>query len=150
MKPDAYADTSFLTRLYVKHETTGLAQATFSALGRPLPFTPLHRLEFRNAIRRRVFESFITSVEARRILRQAEEDLRGGAILFHTPSEWTTLLRRCEELSAKFTEDYGYRSLDLLHVALALDLKAKKFLSFDHQQRELAGAQGLKILPSAI
>ena len=131
----------------MKHETTELAQRIFSTLGKPLPFTPLHRLEFRNSIRRRVFESFITSVEARRILRQAENDLRGGAILFHTPSEWTDLLRRCEELSAKYTEDHGYRSLDLLHIALALELKAKRFLSFDRQQRELAQAQELELLP---
>jgi len=147
---NVYADTSFLTRLYVKHETTELAQEIFSSLGQPLPFTPLHRLEFRNAIRRRVFEKFISSSDARRVLRQSEDDLRSGAILFHTPSEWTDLLRRCEELSAKFTETFGYRSFDLLHVALARELKAKKFLSFDRQQRELAKSQGMEILPASI
>jgi predicted nucleic acid-binding protein len=41
----------------------------------------------------------------------------------------------------------GHRSFDILHVATALHLNAEEFLSFDDNQRTLAKAEGLKILP---
>jgi len=37
--------------------------------------------------------------------------------------------------------------MDILHVATALDLGAKQFVSFDERQRELAEAEGLDVLP---
>ena len=46
-----------------------------------------------------------------------------------------------------FTASQLMRSLDLLHVAAALELRAKSFLSFDTRQRQAARAEGLKILP---
>ena len=38
----------------------------------------------------------------------------------------------------------GHRSFDILHVATAVDLDAREFLSFDANQNELATAEGLK------
>jgi predicted nucleic acid-binding protein len=39
------------------------------------------------------------------------------------------------------------RSLDLLHVATALEIGAMEFLSFDDRQRRTARAEGLNVLP---
>ncbi len=51
----AYADTNFFTRFYVPNpDVPRLSRMIATYLRRenePLPFTPLHRLEFRNAIR---------------------------------------------------------------------------------------------------
>ena len=51
----AYADTNFFTRFYVPNpDVPRLSRMIAAYLKRedePLPFTPLHRLEFRNAIR---------------------------------------------------------------------------------------------------
>jgi predicted nucleic acid-binding protein len=41
----------------------------------------------------------------------------------------------------------GTRSLDLLHVAAALALEAKVFLSFDDRQRKAAASEGLQVKP---
>jgi predicted nucleic acid-binding protein len=41
----------------------------------------------------------------------------------------------------------GHRTLDVLHVATALHLKAREFLTFDGNQAELAKAVGLKVRP---
>ena len=41
----------------------------------------------------------------------------------------------------------GQRTIDLLHVAIALEAGAKTFLSFDQRQRKLAKAAGLKVKP---
>jgi predicted nucleic acid-binding protein len=38
----------------------------------------------------------------------------------------------------------GTRSLDIFHVACALELKSRYFLTFDQRQQKLASAVGLK------
>jgi hypothetical protein len=47
-------------------------------------------------------------------------------------------------LSQKHTERLGCRGFDLLHVALALDLKCDVFLTADRAQGALALAEGLR------
>lgn len=52
--------------------------------------------------------------------------------------------------SRKYTRSIGCRSLDILHVATAVELEFKYFATFDVRQQQLAKAAGLKIiLPSA-
>jgi hypothetical protein len=41
----------------------------------------------------------------------------------------------------------GVRSLDILHVAIAMSLGARTFLSFDDRQRALATRAGLTVVP---
>lgn len=48
------------------------------------------------------------------------------------------------ELALAHTHSHGVRTLDLLHLAAALELKAEVFLSFDRRQRALAKAVGLR------
>ena len=47
------------------------------------------------------------------------------------------------------TPTLGTRSLDVLHVACALELKLRHFLTFDTRQRQLAVAAGLKNVTQA-
>jgi len=48
-----------------------------------------------------------------------------------------------ERISKSHTQTNGLRSFDILHVATALDLKAKNLLSFDANQNQLASSEGL-------
>jgi predicted nucleic acid-binding protein len=48
------------------------------------------------------------------------------------------------ELSQRHTPKLGTRSLDVLHVACALELKLRHFLTFDTLQQQLAKAEGLR------
>lgn len=52
---------------------------------------------------------------------------------------------RARHLSRDYTQLIGIRTADLLHVAIALELKATMLLSFDVQQRKLAEAVGLEL-----
>ena len=54
---------------------------------------------------------------------------------------------RAEQLSAQHTGKTGRRAFDILHVATALELEAKQFLTFDGGQSALAKAVGLKVKP---
>ena len=89
----AYADTNFLTRLYIP--TSDVAQVNhlmrrhLDHQGELLPFTPLHRLEFRNAIRLMVHrrkqpgEVNLSAVQARQVLRDQENDLAEAVFGIH-------------------------------------------------------------------
>jgi hypothetical protein len=61
----AYADTSFLARVYTPHVDSPKALAWLQRARQPLPFTPLHRHELRGAIRLRVFRGEITAEQSK-------------------------------------------------------------------------------------
>ena len=51
----------------------------------------------------------------------------------------------CADLARRYGPKLGTRTLDSLHVACALELKAERFWTFDERQAKLAKAEGLKI-----
>lgn len=142
----AYADTSFLARVYTPHADSAKALAWMQRATVSLPFTPIHRHELRNAVRLRVFRGDITAEQRQAALSEIESDL-ADYILIHTPIPWTDAFRAAETLGAAHTETLGVRSMDLLHVGLALTLKATEFLTFDQRQAVLARAAGLSVKP---
>jgi predicted nucleic acid-binding protein len=51
----------------------------------------------------------------------------------------------CADLARRYAPRLGVRTLDSLHVACALQLKAERFWTFDERQAKLAKITGLKI-----
>jgi predicted nucleic acid-binding protein len=137
-----YADTSFLVAAYSPEPETMRVLAWLQRARQPLPFTPLHRLELKNAIRLRVFRAEITPDQRKQAFDEIESDL-AGAVLEHVAVPWTDTLREAETLASAHGEKLGVRSLDLLHVGLALALRAAEFFSLDDRQTGLAEAAGL-------
>jgi len=146
MEADSYPDSSFLVSLHRADAMHDVALAFMEKAALSLVFTPLHRIEVRNALRNATAGGAMTAFDCKRAFRQIEEDLRDG-YLVHMPVEWTDVLRRADELSEKHAAKEGQRTIDLLHVAFALECGAKTFLSFDNRQRSLAKAAGLKVKP---
>jgi predicted nucleic acid-binding protein len=109
---------------------------------RPLVWiTPLNRAEIANAIHRYVFRGAISAVDARRSWSNFEQDRINGVWtdVGFPNSVWDTSIT----LSGRFGAVFGVRTLDSLHVACALELKAQKFWTFDERQARLAEAVGL-------
>jgi len=50
----------------------------------------------------------------------------------------------CADLARRYGPKLGVRTLDSLHVACALELRAEQFWTFDERQARLARAAGLK------
>ena len=73
-------------------------------------------------------------------------DLDTGALVI-CPAEWAEVHQIAERPSNTYTKAEGYRAFDVLHVATALHLSAREFLSFDDRQRKLAKAEGLTVRP---
>ena len=139
-----YADTGFLCSLYAPDAHTSRAVARMKRQKLPLPITWLHQLEFRNALRLRIFRKEITPAQRDASLNTMLADLASG-VLGHAAVPLTDLTTEAERLSALHSEALGTRSLDILHVAAALVLGRTGFLSFDQRQSKLAAVVGLRV-----
>lgn len=140
----AYADTAFLCSLHAPDAHTGRVVAWLQRPRAPLPFTGLHRLEFRNALRLRVFRKEITPEQRELAIQAMLSDIAADVFAYAEPA-WPEVLLEAERLSGRHSETIGTRSLDILHVASALVLGAKDFLTFDTRQGTLAKAVGLRV-----
>ena len=138
------ADTGFLCSLYAPDAHTPRAVVRMKRQRLPLPIVWLHQLEFRNALRLRVFRKEITPAQRDASLNALLADLASG-VLAHAAPPLEDLTREAERLSALYSETLGTRSLDILHVAGALVLGLSEFLTFDQRQRNLAKAAGLRV-----
>jgi predicted nucleic acid-binding protein len=137
-----YADTSFFVSIYLPDRHTSEVERRLSS--RPsLWMTPLHVAECTHAIEHHVFRKVITRSEADRALQRfhefrAQHLWREAAL----PDQVFTV---CAQLAHRHAARLGVRTLDTLHVASALELKAERFWTFDERQAKLAVAAGLKI-----
>lgn len=140
----AYADTGFLCSLYAPDAHSVRAAARMKRQELPLPFTWLHQLEFRNALRLRVFRREVTSAQRDASLNAVLADLAAGVLTITSPP-LVEVMREAERLSALHSERLGTRSLDILHVACGLVLGLPQFITFDKRQSALAKATGLRV-----
>ena len=141
-----YFDKSCLVALYVPNDHTAAALRHRLRTGRqPILFTPLHRLELRTTVRQCAYGGLIKESDARRILRHVEEDLDDGTLI-HEPLDWTESLRQAEVVAERLAWTKPCRSLDLWHVAVALEIQAGIFVTFDRDQFALAQAAGLRAM----
>ena len=139
----AYADTSFVVPLYRVETNSAAAAKAMSRLNAPVMLSPLGELEVHNAFRLSVFRGEIDATAAARKIQLFAEDLANGVFQIH-PVPAGTLYPLAIELAQRHSATLGTRSLDLLHVAAAMILKADLFLSFDERQKKAAKAEGLR------
>jgi predicted nucleic acid-binding protein len=148
----SFPDTSFLCAIYRRQDNSPVAAAIFKAMPEALPVSSLLVYEFRQSVRFQVWlhardkTKGYSPTEAERALADLQSDLETGVVVV-VSVEWPEAYRQAEILSKKHTAASGHRSLDLLHVATALQLGAREFLTFDTNQRKLAKAEGLVVKP---
>lgn len=136
-----YADTSFFVSLYLPDNHTEEALRRTAHHPR-LWLTPLHRAEWAHAVSQHVFQRKISAREALQVRRLFEGDRAVGLWLEADLPEMTFEL--CVHLAQRHAARLGTRTLDTLHVAAALELRATQFWTFDTRQAKLAEAEGLK------
>jgi predicted nucleic acid-binding protein len=148
----AYPDTSFLFAFYIKQSNSRAAAAHAATMKEPLHVAAWLAYEFRQALRFQVWRHAanqregIALADAQAALHQFESDMASGvAVLESCPFQ--AVLRSAEELSTRHTMAGGHHSFDVLHVATALCLEAREFLTFDANQRTIAAAEKLKVKP---
>jgi predicted nucleic acid-binding protein len=83
--------------------------------------------------------------EARQVIRLLEQEVRLG-YWPHVEFGWTEAVRTACELAAHHSLKRSVRAMDLFHVAIAIEVVADGFLSFDDDQNALAKAAGLALI----
>jgi len=139
----AYPDTSFLVSVYLTDAHSSEADRLMFEFRSSLLLTPLHELEFNNAVELAVFRRAIIAGQAVKARADFKLDLEHWTL----QSLPVDTFARAVTLAGRHTARRGTRSLDILHVAAALALGAEAFLTFDHRQHQLAKAEGLRALP---
>ena len=136
-----YADTSFFVSLYLTDRHTAKVESRLRS--RPsLWMTSLHVAEWTHAIEQHVFRKSISRSEADRLLRRFHEH-RAQNLWRETPLP-DRAFEVCAQLAHRHAARLGVRTLDTLHVASALELKADHFWTFAGRQAKLALATNLR------
>jgi predicted nucleic acid-binding protein len=140
-----YADPSALLKLYVNEP-----QSRFMTLWRArargaLAVTHHGRVELVNGIALAAYRKFIDENAFAAALAALDDDFAEGRFV-QADLLWRATLQRAAALSRHYSWTLGTRSLDVLHVASALELEFRNFLTFDVRQRDLAEAVGLRVV----
>ena len=135
-----YLDTSALIKLFVpERESDLLNQALVGAAD--VVISDLALTEMASAVGRRTRARLLTTTEARRLLGEAAR----LAIACRRAELTPPTHRRAERLL--LTSGPALRSLDALHIALAIDAGAATMVTFDSRLAEVASGQHLFVVP---
>lgn len=144
-----YPDTSFLCALYRDQgENSEKAAAYMQQRTDPLIVTAAVIFEFKQSMRLHQFihandaSSGVTEKIVSDSFCNLQSDLETG-IIKTVAVDWPDIWSIAERLSVRYTVQDGNRTVDIIHVAAALHLGAREFLTFDAKQAALAKNEGL-------
>ena len=144
-----YADTNFLSRMYLERPESPEAAARL-AKNRPiLPITWLLRIELINAFEQSVLTGFgaakarVSTEFAGACQQQFRDDIADGLAMKSVDLPLAKVTRLFEEIALRHTARHGFRAYDILHVASALALGCTDFWTFDKRAAKLAQLEGL-------
>lgn len=139
-----YYDTGLLLKLYTAEVESPVVQAFVHYRAQALQISDLHHAECVSALRLKEFRGECTATEAGGALKLLEDDLRTG-VLRMVAVEWNQVWKECCCLAQAHAALTGCRTLDALHVASALVLGAREFITSDHRQSACAIRAGLVV-----
>jgi predicted nucleic acid-binding protein len=145
-----YVDTSFLFALFVEQEQSARATRWIKKDDRQLWTSSFGLFEFEQALR---FQAFLFKHDRSRGLparsvRLALNHMRAlvaEGVFMECDYHWHEVLKGALRLASEHTDSKGCRSMDIIHVALALHMGSREFLTFDSHRRKLAEAEGLTV-----
>lgn len=141
----AYPDTSFLCAMYRQQDNSAIAASHFAGMPEPLYLASPLLFGF--------WQAFLHSHNSARgfnrstavaALGKLQANIAAGAVVV-VPVDWADVASIAERLSAQYTWTEGHRGFDVLHVATALHLGVREFLTFDANQKKLAEAERLVV-----
>lgn len=140
-----YVDPRALRSTYVHDDRSAKFCAWRRRTGGSLPLTRFARAEVVNAIELAVHRRFIDRHVARAAVGDLDSDIREGRLAL-VDALWRRTLDLAADLSTRFTARLGTRTLDVLHVATAVTLEMRLFVTYDVRQSDLAKAAGLRVV----
>jgi len=138
----AYLDTGALVPLYVEESLSEAVTAHLESRGEAVSVSLFHQLELENALRLKVFRSEIQEDRYLAVLSKVETDMTKG-MLVSRPVSWVDAFTQAREISQRVTATSGCRTLDLIHVAIAMQWECSVFVTADGRQAAAARLEGL-------
>jgi predicted nucleic acid-binding protein len=139
-----YLDTSALLKLYIREKGSEFVQTQVMSQDLPLPIWELQLAEFINALRLKTFWGEIDNDQADGLLALFDERMERGQ--YYVPEIDRDRLMTTFRALSRETERIGCRTMDVYHVACAVQLGPQHFISFDERQRTLATSAGLNVV----
>jgi predicted nucleic acid-binding protein len=138
-----YFDTGLILKLYSFEPNSAPAIALIQSHGVPIILSGLQQTELRNALHRKRARGEMTPAQLKKALKDLQRDLDSG-VLLSPRVDWPEVWRKADRLTAKYAPVTSCRTLDVLHVAVALHLDVRIFGTTDRRQLLLAAKAGLK------
>ncbi len=148
----AFADTSFVFGIYFPRDGSARAADYLQDAPAPVRISTIVRYEFLQAVWFEVWRREngdargITQIQAQSALATFDLDLDQGIWELGAPDR-RSILTRAENLTIQHTVRHDARSIDLLHIATALESGSGEFLTFDVIQSRVAEIEGFTLLP---
>ena len=140
-----YLDTSAFIKLYFLEDGSDFVQQCVMGQHDPLPLWEILEAELTNACRLKAFWGDITAAQANEQIDLIEQRLRSGQ--YYVPEIDRSALMGAFRTLSQQTPRFGCRTMDLLHVACAMQLRPAHFVTYDDRQRAMAAHVGLSVLP---
>lgn len=139
-----YCDTSVLASIYLEDKHSHKTVQWLKKAELPIPLSLFSELELISAIQQRLFRKEITHEEVAKSHHYFQKNFQQGVFkrvcLEGREYEQALQLVHCH------TSSIGCRTLDVLHVASALLLNIREFVTCDARQKLLAQTAGLKVM----
>lgn len=138
-----YLDTSAFLKLYIRENGSEFVQQLLESQDAPIPIADVLEWEFSNALRLKVFWGELDAAMVDHMMKLFDDRLLRGQYVT-AALDRSLLTRDVRELSRHSTT-VGSRTVDVVHVAIAHQLNAEPFVTFDDRQAELARTAGLTL-----
>jgi len=142
----AYIDTALFVKAFVLEVDSAETITLLKRIGEPFAYSHLHEIEIPNAIRLKRFRGEITKAQETGAIRIFKAEVDAGRFE-RIAYDLGAVFIRAEQLSARFSGEIGTRSLDLWHIAAALEGGCTAFASYDVRQRKAAAFSNLELIP---
>jgi predicted nucleic acid-binding protein len=133
-----------ITKWYVPEANSAAALALRKRFNPPSVLTHVHRTELQNAWQLKVYRKEMSAAAAARAADDLQSDVDAGVWLL-PEYDLDSVFAISVRLAREHTAALGTRSLDVLHVAAAVTLRERYFVTGDGRQATLAAAVGLRV-----
>lgn len=141
---DIYLDSSYVLSYLMEDSHSEEACNNLKTLLSAGKISELVMLEFQTMLRRKVGINGFESAHAERIILELDSQIKEGWFEI-VKVNWDRVWQRSMGLSARNASSLKVRSLDILHVAVAMEAGHDSFWTFDKRQKELAEMSGLRV-----
>lgn len=141
-----YFDSSVLVSLFL--DNPGFSErsnAFIEKINYAVPINRFQLLELNNAFSLAIFRKKVDAEHRQFLLSKVESYFNKGDFK-ECPVNYETAISHANILANFHSPNIGSRSLDIIHVALAISSNIRDFITFDKRQAELAKAAGLNAI----